>query len=103
MTNLIHGVLALAYFGVLITIAGNVRVGRLRNFSSLIQLTVVLTCVDLLIGFFLVERAFDASRSAAWITKSIYMAPILLGGSVWWMLRAHKKASAKRDDANRQA
>lgn len=89
--DLIHAVLMLAYLGLLLMTAGNVRVPAMRNVSSLIQLTVLLLCVDLLIGFFAIEQFFDNSRSASWISKSIYGLPVLFCISLWWQWRSRRR------------
>lgn len=92
-STLIHVAVFAAYLGILLTLAGNVRVKVMRNVSSLIQLTGVLLCVDLLAGFFLIEKYYDSHESASWISKTIFVTPVLLLASLVWMRRAHKKAS----------
>lgn len=91
MSDLIHFGLFLAYLGLLLMTAGNTRIKALRNFSSLIQLTVLLLCVDLLIGFFAIEQIYDNTQSARWISKSIYALPVMLVVSVFWLWRSHRK------------
>ena len=96
--DLFHIGAFLCYAAVLFSVAGNIRVKRLRNLSSLIQLTVVLLCVDLMIGFFLIDRTYGSSASASWMVKAMYGLPALLVGSIAWMLRAHKLAAARQED-----
>ena len=93
MSDLLHLGLMAAYLLVLFTVAGNVRVKKMRNISSLIQMAVLLLCLDMLIGFFAIERMFDSTASAGWIMKGIYATPVLFVLSIVWMQRAHKKAA----------
>jgi hypothetical protein len=100
-SNLIHLGAFAVYLGILMPIASNVRVKPMRNLSSLIQLAVLLLCIDLLVGFFLVGRHFDNHQSASWIAKSLYGVPVLFGISIWWLRRSHDRAkqrAAKRPD-----
>ena len=101
MSDLIHLGLFAGYLLVLCSVASNVRVKKMRNVSTLIQLTVLLLCLDLLIGFFAIEQVFDRTQSASWMMKGIYAAPVLFLLSLLWMRRAHKKAeqaqAAKQD------
>ncbi len=90
-SNLVHLLLFASYLGILIMVAGNVRVKLMRNVSSMIQLTVLLLCIDLLMGFFLIERYYGGSESASWIIKSIYGLPVLLVVSLVWMYRKRKR------------
>lgn len=73
-----------------------------RTASTLIQLSVVLLCVDLLVGFFVIEAAYGPNLSAGWISKSIFGFPALLIASFAWMWVARRRAkqvSRARADA----
>lgn len=94
-SNLIHLGAFAAYLGILMNIASNVRVKPMRNLSSLIQLAVMLLCIDLLVGFFVVGRYFDNHQSASWITKALYGMPVLFGVSIWWLRRSHNRAKLR--------
>ena len=98
--NLIHVAVFLGYMALLLVNAGNVRIPRMRMLSTLIQLSVVVLCVDLLIGFFVIERVYGSSISARWISKSMYGAPAGLVLAIAWMLRAHHRARKERVDAS---
>ena len=92
MSDLLHLGLFLGYLIVLLSIAGNVRVKKMRNVSSLIQMAVLLLCLDMLIGFFAIEKVFSSNESASWLIKGIYGIPVLFVISLLWMRRAHKRA-----------
>ena len=96
-SNLYHLLAFAGYAFVLMTIAGNVRVKMMRNVSSLIQMGVLLLCIDLLLGFFIVERVYDNHQSAGWMTKSVYGMPLLVVFSLWWMRRTRKRVAIDRD------
>ena len=89
----------------MLTIAGNTRVKMMRNVSSLIQMGVLLLCIDLLVGFFVIERLYDDHQSAGWMTKSIYGMPVLFTVSIWWMRRAHRRSrqDSRQDSAEEEA
>lgn len=99
-SNLIHAGVFAVYLGILLVIAGNVRVKMMRNVSTLIQLTVLLLCIDLLVGFFLIEQYYGGSQSAGWIVKSIYVLPVLFLVSLWWMWRTRKLATRDTDQSD---
>ena len=91
-SNLYHLLAFIAYFALLAGNAGNVRISKARMASTLVQLAVLILCVDLLIGFFAIEQIYGSSISAGWITKSIYGVPFLFLLSLAWMFRAHRAA-----------
>lgn len=93
-SNLYHLIAFGLYFFTLFVFARNPRGKIVRTVSTLIQLTVVLLCVDILIGFTAIESMYGSNLSAGWISKAIFGLPFLLllnFGVMWWVRRRAPK------------
>ena len=94
ISNLYHLIAFALYFFVLFVFARNPKGKVVRTVSTLIQLTVVLLCVDILIGFVAIEAVYDSNLSAGWISKAIFGFPFLLIANLvvmWWVRRRAPK------------
>lgn len=101
ISNLYHLVAFVLYFLMLYVFSRNPQGKVVRTVSTLIQLTVVLLCVDILIGFVVIEAVYGSNLSAGWISKSIFGFPILLianFGLMWWVRRRPRKPSGPGTD-----
>lgn len=92
VSNALHMGAFLIYLLFLGFFARDPRGKVIRTASTLIQMSVVLLCIDLLIGFFVIEAAYGSNLSAGWISKSIFGFPALLMLSFVWMWTARRRA-----------
>ncbi len=92
-SNLYHLVVFVASFLLLDYIGRNTRVKRMRSISTLIQLGVVLLCVDLLVGFALIDKLYGSSLSAGWISKALFAYPALTLLAIGRVFVHHKRAA----------
>ncbi len=91
-SNLFHLGVFIASFVLLDLFARNTRIPRMRTVSTLIQLSVVLICVDLLIGFTLIDRVYGSSHSASWMSKALFGFPALLLLAIGRTFYHHRRA-----------
>lgn len=91
-SNLFHLGIFIASFFLLDMFARNTRIPRMRTVSTLIQLSVVLICVDLLIGFTVIDRVYGSSLSAGWMSKALFGFPALLLIGIWRTFYHHRRA-----------
>ena len=89
ISNLYHLIAFAFYFVVLLSFSRNPRGKVVRTVSTLIQLTVVMLCVDILIGFAAIEAVYGSNQSASWISKAIFGFPVLLLANfiIMWHVR----------------
>ncbi len=92
VSNLYHLIAFALYLLFLGFFAKNTSARAMRTVSSIIQLSVILLCLDILIGFLLVEKLYGSSLSAGWISKSIFGFPLLVVASFAWMWYCRRKA-----------
>ena len=92
ISNLYHVIAFVVYLLFLGMLAKNTRGKALRTISTLIQMGVVLLCIDILIGFLAIDAFYGPNLSAGWISKSIFGFPVLMIASFVWMWLARRRA-----------
>ena len=92
VSNLYHLMAFALYLLLLSYFAKNTAARVVRTISSVIQLSVILLCLDILIGFLLIEKLYGSNLSAGWISKSIFGFPLLVLASFVWMWTSRRRA-----------